>query len=140
MLQARFDNAMVSRRQAECQRLLGRQWLGFLEDHALLVRTAAFVGATPLWDPAACHRREFFDLAWTVARAGGGVLLEPNAVVTYRKVRPLLPSDLPLFVARRHDEPSALALAHAGPSKCHAPRAPAFCAHGHRRSPPRLAT
>ena len=41
-----------------------------------------------------------------------GVLLAPAAVVTYRKVRPLLPSDLPLFVARRHDEASALSIAH----------------------------
>lgn len=105
----RFDNEMVTRQQADCQRALGRQSLDFLEDHAVLVRTAAFARpAAPLWDPRACHRREFFDLAWSVAAAGGKCLLAPNAVVTYRKVRPLLPSDLPLFVARRHDEASVL--------------------------------
>ena len=70
LLVTRFDNKMVAKQQKECQRLLGRQWLSFLEDHALLVRTAAFArGSPPLWDPRACHRREFFDLVWTVAGA-----------------------------------------------------------------------
>lgn len=106
LLSTSFDNRMVRLGRHALQReLLPGRKLGFVEDHALLVRSSAFPpGHPPLWDPRASARREFFDLAWTVAAAGFDAVLEPRAVVTYRKARPLAPSDLALFVARRHDE------------------------------------
>ena len=44
--------------------------------------------------------------------AGFTALLQPASVVTYRKVRPLRVGDLPIFVARRHDEASLKSCEH----------------------------
>ena len=75
-LVASFDNNLVQRKLPELQRLLRRQQLDFLEDHALLVRVSAFPSeAPPLWDPRACFRREFFDLSFTCMARGLVVLL-----------------------------------------------------------------
>ena len=77
----------------------------FLEDHCVLVRTAMFESPMPpLFDPAACFRWEFFDLAWSVRARGGQVGMACDSVVVYEKAGPLAAGDLPYYLARRHDE------------------------------------
>ena len=77
----------------------------FLEDHCVLVRTAMFESPMPpLFDPAACFRWEFFDLAWSVRARGGQVGMACDSVVVYEKAGPLASGDLPYYLARRHDE------------------------------------
>jgi hypothetical protein len=76
----------------------------FLEDHCVLARTACFSSTQPLFDPRACYRREFFDLAWQIRARGGDVGMALRSVVVYEKVQPLQLEDLPYFLHRRQDE------------------------------------
>lgn len=105
---AKFNEALLSesvqnlpvflRQRLTCKPLL------FLEDHVLLVRTEKFPPSAPLFDPLACYRREFFDLAWQIRARGGDVGMALNSVITYVKAQPLQLEDVPYFVHRRQDE------------------------------------
>ena len=133
VLDARFDSAVCSLPAAALPACLSSRAPLFLEDHCILARTARFPPASPLFDPAAAFRREFFDLAWGIRRRGGGVSLAVESVVIYDRLvyapsllhapaggtangGTLLPVELPSgpssfdpmddlfgFVARRHD-------------------------------------
>lgn len=74
----------------------------FVEDHVILARTVFFV-EEPLFDPMACYRREFFDLAWGIRSRGGDFGMDISAVVMYEKVQPLHLYDIPYFIQRRQD-------------------------------------
>ena len=97
-LHARFDEHMCSLPLAALPgRLRHASRPLFLEDHCVLARTAHFGEASggsgctreplePLFDPQACWRREFFDLAWAIRRRGGEVGQAAGSVVVYERL------------------------------------------------------
>jgi hypothetical protein len=96
-LRSPFENIRKRwKKQATPPRLL------FLEDHCVLACTA-FFHYQPLFDPSACYRREFFDLAWSIRCRGGDVGMALDSVVVYQRVQPLAFGDLPYFLHRRQD-------------------------------------
>ena len=85
-LDARLDSVACSMPAAALpEYLAGRQPL-FLEDHCILARVDRFPPSSPLFDPASCFRREFFDLAWSIRSRGGEVALAPTSVVIYDRL------------------------------------------------------
>ncbi|KAL1530255.1 hypothetical protein AB1Y20_001170 [Prymnesium parvum] len=115
-LHAHFDAATCSMHPAALPAQLAERQALFLEDHCILARSACFPPAQPLFDPALCFRREFFDLAWGVRARGGDVSMAATSVVVYDRLTRLDDAsqqqgacvlhaeDLPGFAARRHDE------------------------------------
>lgn len=99
-----FLLAAVSDLPALLRNRLAAKPLLFLEDHIVLAQTDKFPASVPLFDPLACYRREFFDLAWQIRVRGGDVGIALNSVVTYVKVQPLQLDDIAYFVHRRQDE------------------------------------
>lgn len=53
-----------------------------MEDHALLVRKEALL-EFELFDPNACYRREFFDMAWNVRMQSSAcrLLMPPHSIL-----------------------------------------------------------
>jgi hypothetical protein len=105
---AKFDNDIlltpVERLPSLLASKLAVKPLLFLEDHCILARTHHFSPTQPLFDPRACYRREFFDLAWQIRARGGDVGMALNSMVVYEKVQPLKLEDVPYFLHRRQDE------------------------------------
>lgn len=90
---------------AEVRDQLYRQPTGFVEFHAMLVRTAIFNRIGPLDEGFSCTK-EYLDFCMMVTRAGGLIYLEPNSVVTFLTHLPapaLQWSDLPYFMLRWSD-------------------------------------
>lgn len=90
---------------AEVRDQLYRQPTGFVEFHAMLVRTAIFNRIGPLDEGFSCTK-EYLDFCMMVTRAGGLIYLEPDSVVTFL-THPPAPvvqwSDLPYFMLRWSD-------------------------------------
>ncbi len=90
---------------AEVRDRLSRQPTGFVEFHAMLVRTAIFERLGPLDEGFSCTK-EYLDFCMGVTRAGGQIYLEPESVVTFLTHPPapaLQWSDLPYFMLRWSD-------------------------------------
>lgn len=85
---------------------LHRQPTGFVEFHAMLVRTAIFDRIGPLDEGFSCTK-EYLDFCMMVTRAGGLIYLEPDSVATFL-THPPAPTlqwrDLPYFMLRWSDE------------------------------------
>lgn len=97
-----FQNRSV----AEVQDQLKRQPTGFVEFHAMLVRTEIF-NQIGLLDEGFSCTKEYLDFCMTVVRAGGTVYLEPASVVTFLTHPPapaLQWADLPYFMVRWSDQ------------------------------------
>lgn len=85
---------------------LHRQPTGFVEFHAMLVRTAIFDRIGPLDEGFSCTK-EYLDFCMMVTRAGGLIYLEPDSVVTFLTHPPapaLQWSDWPYFMLRWSDD------------------------------------
>jgi GT2 family glycosyltransferase len=85
---------------------LKRQPTGFVEFHAMLVRTEMF-NQIGLLDEGFSCTKEYLDFCMTVVRAGGTVYLEPASVVTFLTHPPapaLHWADLPYFMVRWSDQ------------------------------------
>ncbi len=97
-----FQNRQV----AEVQDQLKRQPTGFVEFHAMLVRTAIFEQIGKLDEGFSCTK-EYLDFCMSVVQAGGTVYLEPASVVTFLTHPPapaLQWADLPYFMVRWSDQ------------------------------------
>ncbi|MBE7383560.1 MAG: glycosyltransferase [Leptolyngbya sp. SIO1E4] len=91
---------------AEMSDQIQRQTTGFIEFHAMLVRTSIF-NRIGLLDEAFSCTKEYLDFCMTVTRAGGLIYLEPTSVVTFLTHPPapaLERADLPYFMLRWSDE------------------------------------
>lgn len=91
---------------AEIQDHLKRQTTGFVEFHAMLVRTSIF-NRIGLLDEGFSCTKEYLDFCMTVTRAGGLIYFEPTSVVTFLTHPPapaLERADLPYFMLRWSDE------------------------------------
>jgi len=99
---------------AELQDSLHRQTVGFIEFHAMLVRTRLF-NRTGLLDEGFFCTKEYLDFCMTVIRLGEPIYLEPTSVVTFL-THPPAPtmelSDLPYFMLRWSDEWELASLKH----------------------------
>lgn len=87
-----------------CDRI-PRQPTGFVEFHAMLVRTAIFDRIGLLDEGFSCTK-EYLDFCMTVTRAGGQIYLEPKSVVTFLTHPPapaLQWADIPYFMLRWSD-------------------------------------
>ena len=85
---------------------LHRQPTGFVEFHAMLVRTAIFDQIGLLDEGFSCTK-EYLDFCMMVTRAGGQIYLEPDSIVTFltHPPTPALPwTDLPYFMLRWSDQ------------------------------------
>nr|RNJ67257.1 MAG: glycosyltransferase [Leptolyngbya sp. IPPAS B-1204] len=94
-----------NRKVAEVRDQLKRQPTGFVEFHAMLVRTEIFEQIGWLDEGFSCTK-EYLDFCMLVARAGGSVYFEPDSVVTFLTHPPapaLHWSDLPYFMVRWSD-------------------------------------
>lgn len=90
---------------AEVRDQLDRQPTGFVEFHAMLVRTAIFDRIGPLDEGFSCTK-EYLDFCMMVTRAGGLIYLEPDSIVTFLTHPPapaLQWSDIPYFMLRWSD-------------------------------------
>ncbi len=97
-----FQNQAV----ADVKEHLQRQPTGFVEFHAMLVRSEIFDRIGPLDEGFSCTK-EYLDFCMTVTRAGGQIYLEPDSVVTFLTHPPapaLVPTDLPYFMLRWSDK------------------------------------
>ena len=82
--------------------LLDRGETQFCEFHCVLIRRAIFERIGPL-DEALLATREHLDLSLCVLQAGGRIMLEPAALVTYlfpTRSRPIEAADWPYFMVR----------------------------------------
>jgi glycosyltransferase involved in cell wall biosynthesis len=87
---------------------LVREPVDLVEFHCMLVRTDVFAKLGPL-DERLLSFLDHVDFCIGVAQAGGGIYLEPAAVVTHLAPPPYAISDLPCFLLRWSDvwmEPS----------------------------------
>ena len=103
-----------NRRLAEVRDRLRRQPTGFVEFHAMLVRTEIFEQIGRLDEGFSCTK-EYLDFCMSVTRAGGTVYLEPASVVTFltHPPAPLLRwVDLPYFMVRWSDAWELASLLH----------------------------
>lgn len=94
-----------NRKISEVQDRLKRQPTGFVEFHAMLVRTELFDRIGLLDEGFSCTK-EYLDFCMLVAQSGGTVYLEPDSVVTFLTHPPapaLTWSDLPYFMVRWSD-------------------------------------
>lgn len=105
-----FQNCLI----AEVKDHLHRQTVGFIEFHAMLVRTDLF-NRIGLLDEGFCCTKEYLDFCMTVTRLGEPIYLEPASVVTFL-THPPAPtmelSDLPYFMLRWSDEWERASLQH----------------------------
>ena len=84
---------------------LKRQPTGFVEFHAMLVRTELFEQVGLLDEGFSCTK-EYLDFCMTVTQAGGSIYFEPASVVTFLTHPPAPPlkwADLPYFMIRWSD-------------------------------------
>lgn len=84
---------------------LKRQPIGFVEFHAMLVRTEIFDQIGLLDEGFSCTK-EYLDFCMTIVQTGGTVYLEPASVVTFLTHPPapaLQWADLPYFMVRWSD-------------------------------------
>ncbi len=99
---------------AEVKDQLQRQTVGFIEFHAMLVRTALF-NRIGLLDEGFSCTKEYLDFCMTVTRLGEPIYLEPASVVTFL-THPPAPtmhlSDLPYFMLRWSDDWERASLQH----------------------------
>ncbi|EDX84019.1 glycosyl transferase, group 2 family protein [Synechococcus sp. PCC 7335] len=99
---------------AEVKDQLQRQTVGFIEFHAMLVRTSLF-NRIGLLDEGFSCTKEYLDFCMTVTRLGEPIYLEPTSVVTFL-THPPAPtmelSDLPYFMLRWSDEWELASLKH----------------------------
>lgn len=99
---------------AEIKDQLHRQTVGFIEFHAMLVRTSLF-GRIGLLDEGFSCTKEYLDFCMSVTRLGEPIYLEPDSVVTFL-THPPAPtmelSDLPYFMLRWSDEWERASLQH----------------------------
>jgi GT2 family glycosyltransferase len=82
---------------------LSRVECDFVEFHCMLLRRKVLDTLAP-FDEELMNSREHLDLCLAIKAAGGAVLFEPEAVVTYRSPPPLAASDIPYFLLRWSDE------------------------------------
>lgn len=97
-----FQNQRVD----EVREFMTRQPTGFVEFHAMLVRTSIFDRIGLLDEGFSCTK-EYLDFCMTVTRAGGQIYLEPESVVTFLTHPPapaLEQSDIPYFMLRWSDD------------------------------------
>lgn len=91
---------------AEVKDQLQRQTVGFIEFHAMLVRTDLF-NRIGLLDEGFCCTKEYLDFCMTLTRLGEPIYLEPASVVTFL-THPPAPTmelfDLPYFMLRWSDD------------------------------------
>jgi hypothetical protein len=93
---------------------LKRQPIGFVEFHAMLVRTEIFARIGMLDEGFSCTK-EYLDFCMTVTQAGGTVYFEPASVVTFLTHPPAPPlqwDDLPYFMVRWSDAWELASLLH----------------------------
>ncbi len=93
---------------AKVQAQLVRQPIDLVEFHCMLVRTDVFSRLGPL-DERLISFLDHVDFCIDVAEAGGGIYIEPAAIVTHLAPPPYAISDLPCFFLRWSDawmEPS----------------------------------
>ncbi len=105
-----FQNKPV----AEVKGHLHRKPVGFVEFHAMLVRTSLF-DRIGLLDEGCCCTKEYIDFCMSVTRAGGLVYFDPTSVVTFLTHPPaprLQWRDLPYFMLRWSDEWEFSSLVH----------------------------
>jgi hypothetical protein len=93
----------ANRAVAEVRDKLVRRPCELAEFHCMLTRKSVFDRLGPL-DEDLKAVSEHVDFCLTVRRAGGTVIFEPNAVVTYVVGPPLALSDIPYFYYRWSDE------------------------------------
>lgn len=94
-----------NRKVEEVRDQLHRQPTGFVEFHAMLVRTEIFDRIGLLDEGFSCTK-EYLDFCMLVVQAGGTVYLEPASVVTFLTHPPapaLQWDDLPYFMVRWSD-------------------------------------
>jgi glycosyltransferase involved in cell wall biosynthesis len=100
----RFSSQPLAKVQAQ----LVRQPIDLVEFHCMLVHTDVFSRLGPL-DERLISFLDHVDFCIDVAEAGGGIYIEPAAVVTHLAPPPYALSDLPCFLLRWSDawmEPS----------------------------------
>ncbi|MEA5466826.1 glycosyltransferase family 2 protein [Leptothoe sp. PORK10 BA2] len=99
---------------AEVKDQLQRKTVGFIEFHAMLVRTDLF-NRIGLLDEGFCCTKEYLDFCMTATRLGELIYLEPASIVTFL-THPPAPtmelSDLPYFMLRWSDEWERASLKH----------------------------
>lgn len=94
-----------NRKVEEVRDQLKRQPTGFVEFHAMLVRTEIFEKIGFLDEGFSCTK-EYLDFCMLVAQAGGSIYFEPDSVVTFLTHPPapgLHWADLPYFMVRWSD-------------------------------------
>jgi GT2 family glycosyltransferase len=99
---------------AEIEDQLQRQTVGFIEFHAMLVRTDLF-NRIGLLDEGFCCTKEYLDFCMSVTRLGEPIYLEPTSVVTFLTHPPAPPMelfDLPYFMLRWSDDWERASLKH----------------------------
>lgn len=105
-----FQNQPV----ADIKDQLHRQPVGFIEFHAMLVRTQLF-NRLGLLDEGFSCTKEYLDFCMSVTRLGEPIYWEPSSVVTFL-THPPAPtmelSDLPYFMLRWSDEWERASLQH----------------------------
>lgn len=88
---------------AHIRHRLARMPTEVVEFHTMLLRSEALRRLGPLDEGLMCTR-EHLDLCLRTLRAGGGIFLEPRAVVTYLVPPPVTWSDAPFYALRWSDE------------------------------------
>lgn len=105
-----FQNCPI----ADIKDQLNRQTVGFIEFHAMLVRTSLF-NRIGMLDEGFCCTKEYLDFCMTVTRLGEPIYLEPASVVTFLTHPPaptMTLSDLPYFMLRWSDDWERASLQH----------------------------
>lgn len=93
---------------AQWRPALKRSTTGFCEPHCILARMEILrrIGDKP-FDEAMLATKEHLDFCMSVRAAGGKIMFEPEAIVTFmlpNPARPLLPADLPFYLLRWSDD------------------------------------
>jgi GT2 family glycosyltransferase len=99
---------------AEVAEQLHRKTVGFIEFHAMLVKTSLF-NRIGLLDEGFSCTKEYLDFCMSVTRLGEPIYWEPTSVVTFLTHPPAPPlhlSDLPYFMLRWSDEWERSSLQH----------------------------
>lgn len=98
----RQSNPLADRRVSDVSSTLRAQRCDYVEFHCLLARRSVFDQIGPL-DEQLLSTREHIDFCLTVTLAGGTIICDPSAVVTYLPAPPLALTDLPFFLLRWSD-------------------------------------
>ncbi|MEL6602238.1 MAG: glycosyltransferase [Cyanobacteria bacterium J06614_10] len=99
---------------ADVKEQLTRRVTGFVEFHAMLVRTSVF-NRIGLLDEGFSCTKEYLDFCMSVTKIGGVIYFEPASIVTFLTHPPaprLLTSDLPYFMLRWSDDWERSSLLH----------------------------